>query len=62
MFHGLWSPKIRGFDMRIGDLIWKQVIELRSRNHISPRDDERLAAIFRWTLPYYYGIRTRNIL
>ena len=41
--------------MRLGDVIWKQVIELRSRNHASPRDDKRLAAIFRWVLPYYYG-------
>jgi len=46
--------------MRLGDVMWKQVIELRSRNHASPRDDERLEALFRWVLPYYYGWNTRH--
>lgn len=36
--------------MRLGDVIWRQTIELRSRNHVSDEDDLRLAAIFRWTL------------
>lgn len=41
--------------MRLGNVMWSQVIELRSRNRPSHQDDERLAAIFRWVLPYYYG-------
>lgn len=41
--------------MRLGNVMWSQVIELRSRNRPSRQDDERLAAIFRWVLPYYYG-------
>jgi hypothetical protein len=40
--------------MRLGDVIFKQVIELRSRHHFSLKDDERLAAIYRWVLPHYY--------
>jgi hypothetical protein len=46
--------------MRLGDVIWKQVVELRSRNHQSETDDARLAAIFNWSLPYYYDVSRAN--
>lgn len=41
--------------MRLGTVVWHQIIELRSRKSPSALDDQRLEALFRWVLPYYYG-------